>query len=213
MIEDCAQAHGARYGGKHVGNFGEIGCFSFYPGKNLGALGDGGAVITNDEVLAKRMRRIANYGSEVRYHHVEKGMNSRLDEVQAALLRVKLRHLDEYCADRVRVAERYLKEIKNPLVRLPVTGGNRNHVWHVFAVMCEQRDALREHLEGAGVGTNCHYPVTIADQGAYKGDGLVATDFARSLAASELSLPLYVGMPDEEIDYVVHVINGFEGRL
>lgn len=211
VIEDCAQAHGARYRGQHVGTFGDVGCFSFYPGKNLGALGDGGAVITEDAALAERMRALSNYGSKVRYHHLEKGMNSRLDEMQAAFLRVKLRHLDEYIVERQKIAEKYLEGIRHPAIRLPETGLDRNHVWHIFAVRCEQRDELKSWLEAAGIGVNCHYPVTIADQEAYAEDGLVATELARKLASEELSLPLYIGMTDEEIERVIERVNEFSG--
>lgn len=210
VVEDCAQAHGAKYENKHVGTFGDAGCFSFYPGKNLGALGDAGAVITNDGDLAERIREIANYGSKEKYHHATKGMNSRLDEMQAAFLRTKLKHLDDYVIERQRIAERYLNGINNPLIKLPTVGEKRNHVWHVFAVHCDKRDLLKDFLESHGVGTNCHYPVTIADQGAYSGDGLTATDLARNLADTELSLPLYCGMPDEEIDYVIDLLNEFD---
>lgn len=209
VIEDCAQAHGATYRGKKVGSFGAAGCFSFYPGKNLGALGDGGAIVTNDAELAKRMREYANYGSSVKYHHEQKGVNSRLDELQAAFLRVKLKHLDEVIADRRRIAQRYLDEIRNPQVILPSIGAGRTHTWHIFAVRCERRDELKEHLADAGIGTNCHYPITIADQAAYQDEGLHATDLARSLANEELSLPLYVGMTDDEISYVVECVNSF----
>ncbi|MDO4851326.1 MAG: DegT/DnrJ/EryC1/StrS family aminotransferase [Actinomycetota bacterium] len=210
VIEDCAQAHGAKYNGRHVGTFGDFGCFSFYPGKNLGALGDGGAVITNNAELAKRTRMLANYGAEVRYHHIEKGMNSRLDEIQAAVLRIKLRHLDDYCADRQRVADCYMRLINNPRIILPIVGKNRNHVWHIFAVRCALRDELRDYLEQKGIETNCHYPITIADQNAYAHDHLVATDFARELASTELSLPLYVGMTDTEIEHVAQALNEFD---
>lgn len=209
VVEDCAQAHGAVYNGKHIGSFGDAGCFSFYPGKNLGALGDGGAVITDDAGLAERMRELANYGSKTKYHHEAKGMNSRLDELQAALLRVKLRKLDQYIAVRQRIANRYLAGIDNPAIVLPIIGEKRNHVWHVFAIRSKQRDELKKYLEDHGIGTNCHYPVTIADQGAYREDGLIATELARELADTELSLPLYVGMPDEEVDYVIGLLNSF----
>lgn len=210
VVEDCAQAHGSRYRGRHVGTFGDVGCFSFYPGKNLGALGDGGAVITDDEALAERMRSLSNYGSKKRYHHIEKGMNSRLDEVQAAFLRVKLRHLDEYIVERHTIAEAYLKGISNPVVTLPTVGADRNHVWHIFAVRCIQRDRLRAWLEEGGIGVNCHYPITIADQVAYSGEGLTATPLARALASEELSLPLFVGMTQAEIDHVIERLNAFE---
>lgn len=211
VVEDCAQAHGAVYRGKPVGTFGDAGCFSFYPGKNLGALGDGGAVITSDVDLEMRIRELANYGSRKKYHHTQKGMNSRLDEMQAAFLRIKLRYLDEHIADRQRIASRYLSGICNPHIQLPSLAQDRNHVWHIFAVRSDSRDELREYLEGKGIGTNCHYPVTIADQGAYEADGLAATSLARELASSVLSLPLFMGMTDEEIDYVIECVNGFEG--
>lgn len=184
--------------------------FFFLPRENLGALGDGGAVVTNDAQLAQRIRELANYGSKVKYHHDSKGMNSRLDELQAALLRVKLRRLDEHIAERCRIANRYLTEIDNALIELPAIGNKRAHVWHVFAIRSDKRDALRNYLESHGVCTNCHYPVTIADQGAYSEDELEVTDFARKLANTELSLPLYYGMTDEEIDYVVGLLNAFD---
>lgn len=209
LIEDCAQAHGAHYDGRHVGTFGDIGCFSFYPGKNLGALGDGGAVITNDSRLAEIMRELANYGSIERYHHELKGMNSRLDELQAAFLRVKLRHLDDHVEERRNIASNYLQRIDNPLIKLPAVGGYRDHVWHIFAVFCDDRDRLRSYLEDAGIGTNCHYPITIADQGAYSADDLVATRMARDLASNELSLPMFMGMTQGEIDYVIDTLNSF----
>lgn len=210
VIEDCAQAHGALYNGRKVGSFGDAGCFSFYPGKNLGALGDGGAIVTNDVELARRMREYANYGSSVKYHHTQKGVNSRLDELQAAFLRIKLKRLDAVIEDRRRVARRYLDEIDNPQVVLPLIGSGRTHTWHIFAVRCKRRDELKDHLAKAGIGTNCHYPITIADQVAYRDEGLHATGLARSLANEELSLPLYVGMSDEEVSYVIECVNSFE---
>lgn len=211
VIEDCAQAHGATYKGKKVGTFGDAGCFSFYPGKNLGALGDGGAVLTDNEELAKKIRSLGNYGSAVKYHHEYLGTNSRLDEVQAALLRIKLRYLNEYNADRDTTARKYLDGIKNPKIRLPKVGPNRNHIWHLFAVMCEQRDALKNYLEQKGIGTVSHYPIAIADQVCYQNANLPHLPQATYIAASELSLPMYYGMTDEEIDYVINAINHFEG--
>ena len=134
VVEDCAQAHGATYKGKKVGTFGNIGCFSFYPGKNLGALGDAGAVVTNDKNLVEKVRMLGNYGSIEKYKHKYLGNNSRLDELQAAFLRIKLKHLDSYNIARRRVAQRYLKEICNPQIILPIVGENRTHVWHIFAI-------------------------------------------------------------------------------
>lgn len=210
VIEDCAQAHGALYKGNKVGSFGDIGCFSFYPGKNLGALGDAGAVVTNDKALADRIREYANYGSSEKYNHVQKGINSRLDELQAAFLRLKLKTLDEVLEKRRHVAQRYLNEINNSQIILPSIGANRTHTWHIFAIRCDRRDELKQYLQRHGIGTNCHYPITIADQVAYKDEGLISTDFARSLAEEELSLPLYVGMKEEEITYVISRINDFK---
>lgn len=209
VLEDCAQAHGALYKGQKVGTFGDAGCFSFYPGKNLGALGDGGAVICNDDALAAKIKAIANYGSKEKYNHIYMGTNSRLDEIQAGFLRIKLTHLDEYNADRCRVAERYLKEIKNPKIKLPAIGEARTHIWHVFAVMCEEREDLSKYLGEKGIGTVCHYPISIADQKAYEELKLPKLPIAQKIARTELSLPLYVGMSDEEIDYVVEAINNF----
>lgn len=209
VLEDCAQSHGAMYKGRKVGTFGDVGCFSFYPGKNLGALGDGGAIVTNNEELAEKIRCLGNYGSTKKYHHTYLGTNSRLDEVQAALLRIKLTHLDSYNAARNAVAERYLAGINNPKIRLPKVGNDRNHVWHLFAVMCEEREALKAYLEEKGIGTVCHYPIAIADQECYKSENLAHLPIAEYIAASELSLPMYYGMTDEEIQYVIDAVNAF----
>lgn len=209
VVEDCAQAHGTRYKGKKVGTFGNAGCFSFYPGKNLGALGDGGAVICEDDILADRIRALSNYGSKEKYNHVYMGTNSRLDEIQSGFLRIKLKHLDEYNVDRARVANRYLSEIKNQKIRLPRVGKDRNHIWHVFAVMCDERDKLSTYLSKKGIGTVSHYPISIADQEAYKTLKLPKLPIAQEIARTELSLPLYVGMSDEEISYVIDAINKF----
>ena len=208
-MEDCAQAHGAHFQGKHVGNFGDVGCFSFYPGKNLGALGDGGAVVTNDPKLAARIRALGNYGSAKKYLHVEKGTNSRLDEVQAALLRVKLTHLDDYCQERDTIAQRYLAGIHNPRITLPTVAPQRNHVWHIFAILCPQRDALRDHLTQNGIATLIHYPIPVADQPCYAQEQLTKTPLTERLASQQISLPLYIGMTDAEIDYVIEQLNAF----
>lgn len=209
VIEDCAQAHGAKYNGKMVGTFGHAGCFSFYPGKNLGALGDGGAVISNDCDISDKIRAISNYGSREKYNHIYMGTNSRLDEIQSGFLRIKLKHLDEYNADRCRIANRYLNEINNPKIKLPKIGDNRTHIWHVFAVMCDDRDKLSAYLAEKGIGTVIHYPISIADQKAYEDLELPRLPIAQKIAASELSLPMYVGMSDDEIDYVVNALNKF----
>ena len=209
VLEDCAQSHGATYKGKKVGTFGDVGCFSFYPGKNLGALGDGGAIISNNEELANKIRCLGNYGSTKKYHHTYLGTNSRLDEVQAALLRIKLTHLDAYNKARNAVADKYIAGIKNPKIRLPKIGCDRTHVWHLFAVMCDDREALKAHLEERGIGTVCHYPIAIADQECYQKEQLAHLPLAEYIAASELSLPMYYGMTDEEVQYVIDAVNAF----
>ena len=212
VIEDCAQAHGATYKGQKVGTFGEAGCFSFYPGKNLGALGDGGAVVTNSKEMADLVRAYGNYGSDRKYHHIYKATNSRLDEVQAALLRVKLKYLDEQNVERNRLADRYLAGIKNPHITLPVRAKDCTHVWHIFAIRCEDRDGLAAWLEQHEIGTNCHYPISVCDQPCYAEEKLTRWPNAITIAAQELSLPFYIGMTDEEIDYVIDVINAFQPK-
>lgn len=209
VIEDCAQAHGATFKGQKVGTFGHIGCFSFYPGKNLGALGDGGAIITDSAEIAKKIRILGNYGSDRKYHHIEKGINSRLDELQAGFLRIKLKHLNSYNQERNILAEKYLKGITNPKITLPSVGKSRNHIWHIFAVLCECRDDLKSYLKENNIETVCHYPIAICDQICYKNDNLFRTPFALKIAKQELSLPIFVGMTEEEIQYVIDIINKF----
>ncbi|MEG0178609.1 MAG: DegT/DnrJ/EryC1/StrS family aminotransferase [Oscillospiraceae bacterium] len=209
VIEDCAQAHGATFKGQSVGSFGVAGCFSFYPGKNLGALGDAGAVVTNDKALADKVRSLGNYGSGEKYHHLYKGTNSRLDEIQAGFLRIKLCHLREYNEFRNTVAQKYLEGINNPKITLPIIGEHCTHVWHIFAVMCDTRDELKAYLEQKGIGTVCHYPIAIQDQEAYKDDNLAKLPLAAKISASELSLPMYVGITDDEIQYVIDAVNKF----
>lgn len=211
VVEDCAQAHGATFGGKKVGTFGDIGCFSFYPGKNLGALGDGGAIVTDNLELAKKVRCLGNYGSSTKYEHVYKGTNSRLDELQAAFLRIKLRHLDEYNKERNAIAVEYLKRVKNPLITLPEVGKNRNHIWHIFPVLCKQREKLHDYLEAVGIGTASHYPKAICNQICYEGENFPKQKIALRIAAEELSIPMYVGMTPKEVDYVIDSLNAFCG--
>ena len=209
VVEDCAQAHGATYKGKKVGTFGNIGCFSFYPGKNLGALGDAGAVVTNDKNLVEKVRMLGNYGSIEKYKHKYLGNNSRLDELQAAFLRIKLKHLDSYNIARRRVAQRYLKEICNPQIILPIVGENRTHVWHIFAIRCEQRDRFKEYLEQEGIMTVCHYPIPIYQQEAYQNIITGEYPISQLISKQEISLPMYYGMTDEEINYVIKKVNDF----
>ena len=209
VVEDCAQAHGATYKGKKVGTFGNIGCFSFYPGKNLGALGDAGAVVTNDKNLVEKVRMLGNYGSIEKYKHKYLGNNSRLDELQAAFLRIKLKHLDSYNIARRRVAQRYLKEICNPQIILPIVGENRTHVWHIFAIRCEQRDRFKEYLEQEVIMTVCHYPIPIYQQEAYQNIITGEYPISQLISKQEISLPMYYGMTDEEINYVIKKVNDF----
>lgn len=209
IIEDAAQAHGAMYKGVKTGNLGDAAGFSFYPGKNLGALGDAGAIVTNDKELADKVRALGNYGSDYKYHHIYQGNNSRLDEVQAAFLRIKLRNLDRWNANRIETAEKYLAGIHNPNVILPVVEGYGKHVFHIFAIRCDRREELESYLNEKGIGTNKHYPIPMHLQGAYAQLGIPqgALPLAEQISNTELSLPLSYGMTAEEIDYVIDAIN------
>ena len=211
IIEDAAQAHGSDYEENKAGSLGNAAGFSFYPGKNLGALGDGGAVVTNDKDLADRVRTIANYGSDYKYHHIFRGNNSRLDELQAAFLRVKLEYLDKWNEERRRIANRYLKEIDNKKIYLPECLMGEKSNYHVFAIRCEDREGLENYLKRNGIGTNKHYPIPIHLQPAYSdlmlGEGCYP--IAEKIAKTELSIPLYYGLKDNEIDYIIQVLNNF----
>ena len=211
VIEDCAQAHGATFKGQKIGTFGDAAGFSFYPGKNLGALGDAGATVTNDEKLAEKIRALGNYGSDYKYHHIYKGSNSRLDELQAAFLSAKLPILDKMNEERRRIAGRYLDEIRNPKVVLPFVGEDMVPVWHIFGVRCSRRDELAVWLDERGIGTNKHYPIPMHLQECYKDMGFGEGDFpvAEEISRTELSLPMYYGMTDEEIGYVIESVNRF----
>lgn len=211
VIEDCAQAHGAVYQGKKIGTFGNAAGFSFYPGKNLGALGDAGAVVTNDKALSEKIRALGNYGSDYKYHHIYQGNNSRLDELQAAFLSAKLPHLERMNIERRRIAERYLAEIKNPEIVLPYVMDNVIPVWHIFAIRCESRNELEKYLREKGIVTNKHYPIPIHMQECYQELGLKAGDLpiAEKISATELSLPMYYGMTDDEISYIIECLNEF----
>ena len=213
VIEDAAQAHGTRYKGKKVGTLSNAAGFSFYPGKNLGALGDGGCVVTNDKELADKVRAIANYGSDYKYHHIYKGTNSRLDEMQAAFLRVKLSMLDKWNEERRRIAKRYLEGINNPNIVLPVAGGEDfDHVYHVFVIRCDKRDELEKYLADAGIGSVKHYPIPIHLQEAYADLNIKEGDLpiAELISNTVLSIPMYYGMTDEQIDYVIDQLNSFQ---
>lgn len=211
VIEDCAQAHGATYKGKKVGTFGNAAGFSFYPGKNLGALGDSGAVVTDNDELASEIRALSNYGSDYKYHHILKGINSRMDEMQAAFLSVKLPHLERMNQERRRIADMYSSKINNPKVILPAVNPECVPVWHIYGVRCEERDALENFLKERGIGTNKHYPTPIHLQEAYKDLAISegALPIAEKISKTELSLPVYYGMTDEEIQYVIDSVNEF----
>lgn len=212
LIEDCAQAHGAKYKDKMVGTFG-IGCFSFYPSKNLGCFGDGGAISTNEERLDRNFRVLRNYGSEKRYHNEVVGYNSRLDELQAGLLRIKLKYIFELEKEREEIAKRYLKEIKNPLIQLPKVRENCTHVWHLFVIRVKNRENFQNYLEQNGIGSVIHYPIPPHLSEAYKYLGYKKGDFpiTERYAETVLSLPLYNGMTKEELGYVIDKINKYEG--
>lgn len=209
LVEDAAQAHGATRNGAMAGTWGLAAGFSFYPGKNLGALGDAGAVITNDSETARKVRAMANYGAEKKYHHEWPGVNSRLDELQAAALRVKLPYLVEWTEERRRIASIYRREIRNDKIRL--LSEDEGNVYHIFPVFTRERDALQQFLEKAGIHCLIHYPIPIHLQKAYAELGYRRGDFpaAEELAETELSIPLYPGMTDEQIEHVADALNRF----
>ena len=211
VVEDCAQAHGATYKGKRVGSFGDAAGFSFYPGKNLGALGDAGAAVTNNKDIAEMIRALGNYGSDYKYHHIYKGNNSRLDEMQAAFLSAKLPHLDKMNEERRRIADMYTAGIKNPKVITPVVKDDCVPVWHIYGIRCKERDALEKFLNNKGIGTNKHYPIPMHMQDCYKDLGINQGELpiAEEISATELSLPMYYGMTDEQVQYVIDAINEF----
>ncbi|MDB5980614.1 MAG: aminotransferase [Pseudomonas sp.] len=211
VLEDCAQAHGAQLQGRKAGNWGDAAAFSFYPGKNLGALGDAGAVTTDDPELAKLVRAFGNYGSSVKYRHDLPGINSRLDEIQAAMLRVKLKGLDTDIQRRRRVAERYRAQILHPMIRLPSAMEPSAHVWHLFVISCPWRDALKAYLAECGIQTMIHYPLPVHHHKAYQHLETAATALSESLPNQILSLPLYPTLSEAQQDRVIQCINQFSG--
>jgi dTDP-4-amino-4,6-dideoxygalactose transaminase len=207
VVEDTAQAHGAKWKGKTAGTFGEIGCFSFYPGKNLGAYGDGGGLATNDEALFRQVRKLRNYGSEIKYQHPEKGMNSRLDSIQAAVLNIKLRHLGDWNVKRWQAAKKYsdlLSQHQSDRLQLPDIRSAEEHVFHLYVIQVHDRDEIAKELASRGISTVVHYPVPFHLQGGYTHLGYKAGDFpvAESTSKSILSLPLFPEISDEQIGYV-----------
>ena len=211
VVEDCAQAHGAAYRGQVTGSFGDAAGFSFYPGKNLGALGDAGAVVTNSKEIADKARALGNYGSDYKYHHIYQGNNSRLDEMQAAFLSAKLPHLDRMNEERRRIAKCYLEGITNPEIILPFVPDYAVPVWHVFAVRTKKRDKLAAYLADKGIFTNKHYPIPMHMQDCYKELNIPqgALPIAEEISATELSLPMFYGMTDEQTAFVIDCINKF----
>lgn len=211
VIEDAAQAHNSKLNGVKTGNLGDAAGFSFYPGKNLGAFGDAGAVTTNDSEVADKVRALANYGSKVKYNHVYKGYNTRLDEIQAAVLRVKLRYLDKWTEMRQDIAEIYMVSIVNPKIELPSDGIRESNVWHIFPVFTDDREGLMKHLENNGIKTLIHYPIPVHLQESYSELGHKKGDFvvAENIASKEVSIPLWPGMSENDIEAVVKALNSF----
>ncbi len=210
LIEDAAQAHGAEYKGCRAGAIGSLGCFSFYPAKNLGGAGEGGAVTTSDPALAERIRVLRDWGQTRKYEHEVKGGNHRMDAVQAAVLRVKLRHLDAWTDARRQRAARYDELLQQAEVVTPRAGGNGRHVYHLYVVQCEDRDALKLALERQGIMTGIHYPKPVHLQPAYANLGYKAGDFpaAERVARRVLSLPLYPELPLESVSFIAEAIRG-----
>ena len=211
LIEDCAQAHGAEYQGKKVGTIGHLGTFSFYPTKNMGAYGDGGAVITSDEALAENLRKLRNYGQTTRYSHQSRGKNSRLDEMQAAILRVKLKHLDTHNQRRCEIAQLYDKNIRG--VKIPSVRDGVKHVYHLYVIRADQRDQLMDDLKEYGISTLIHYPIPIHRQQSHQDLELPVGSLPETEKAAEeiISLPLYIGLSDEEVMTVCSAISKLRG--
>jgi len=213
VVEDCAQSHGNHWRGQTVGTFGDVGCFSFYPSKGCGAFGDAGAIVTNDGEIADRFRVYRNYGSRVRYENEVIGANSRLDELQAGLLRVKLQYLEEMNTERCTIADRYARELDNPLIQLPKIRPGADSTWHQYVIHVKdgQRDPLKEYLAERGIGTLIHYPIPPHLSKAYQYLGHQKGDFpiTEQYADEVLSLPMYNGMAAEEQEYIIETINSF----
>lgn len=212
LVEDCAQSHGAKWNGKTTGTFGDIGCFSFYPSKNLGAFGDAGAIVTNDPKIAEDVRIFRNYGSEKRYYNKVVGANSRLDEMQAGFLRVRLKYLDDLAEEKRLICERYLNELKNDKIELPRVREGATHIWHQFVIKTDYRDELIKYLDDKGIGTIIHYPIPphLSEAYQYLGVKEGVLPITERYAKTVLSLPLYNGFTKEEQDRVIDAINRFK---
>ena len=211
LVEDCAQSHGARFNGQMTGTFGDVGCFSFYPSKNLGAFGDAGAVVVKDKELADKFKVFRNYGSEKRYYNKLVGANSRLDELQAGLLRVRLPHLNELNKEKEAIANRYTEKLNNPKLMLPKIPEGATCVWHQYVIRCDERDRLIQYLDEKGIGTIIHYPIPphLSEAYAYLGHGEGFLPITEEYAKTVLSIPMYNGMTQEEQDYVIKALNEF----
>ncbi|QPW26363.1 DegT/DnrJ/EryC1/StrS family aminotransferase [Edwardsiella ictaluri] len=209
VLEDCAQAHGAEIDGVRAGNWGHAAGFSFYPGKNLGALGDAGAITTNDDELAQTVKALRNYGSHKKYENLYQGVNSRLDEIQAAMMRVKLPYLEAETERRQAIAKMYCDRIKNNLIILPQVNHELSHVWHLFVVRCEKRDELQSYLTSLGIQTLIHYPIPPHKQKAYDSWGDKSLPLTEQIHQEVLSLPLSPTMDDKDIEYIISAVNGF----
>ncbi|WP_099467055.1 DegT/DnrJ/EryC1/StrS family aminotransferase [Konateibacter massiliensis] len=211
LVEDCAQSHGAEFDGQMTGTFGDIGCFSFYPSKNLGAFGEAGAITTNDDKIAEDFRIYRNYGSKVRYYNELVGTNSRLDELQAGLLRVRLSHMHELTEEKIAIARRYDKELNNSKIELPRVREKATSIYHQYVINCKERDALVDYLNEKEIGTIIHYPVPPHLSEAYAYLGYKKGDFpiTENYADTVLSIPMYNGMTEEEQTFVIDAINRF----
>ncbi|ATB64082.1 DegT/DnrJ/EryC1/StrS family aminotransferase [Pseudomonas mosselii] len=209
VIEDAAQSHGARYRGQKLGCLSDAAATSFYPGKNLGALGDGGAILTNDKRVADRVKELRNYGSPVKYQHDSLGFNSRLDELQAALLRSKLKELDKQNDHRRVIAERYTKQLDGLPLITPFVPEWAEPSWHLYVIRSQQRDQIQQHLKSAGIETMVHYPIPPHKQKCYAHLNTGALPIAEKLATEILSLPIHPAMPVEQVDYVIEQLKGF----
>ncbi|WP_438288220.1 DegT/DnrJ/EryC1/StrS family aminotransferase [Edwardsiella tarda] len=209
VLEDCAQAHGAEIDGVRAGNWGDAAGFSFYPGKNLGALGDAGAITTNDDELAQTVKALRNYGSHKKYENLYQGVNSRLDEIQAAMMRVKLPYLAVETKRRQKIAKMYRDGIKNNLIVIPQVNDELSHVWHLFAIRCEKRDELQRYLTSMGIQTLIHYPIPPHKQKAYASWGNKHLPLTERIHQEVLSLPLDPTMDDKNIEFIISAVNGF----
>ena len=209
VIEDCAQAHGAEINRQKVGTFGDIGIFSFYPGKNLGAFGDAGGIITNNDTLDESCRMIRNHGQKKKFDFLSIGRNSRLDTLQAAILSVKLKHLDDWTTKRIEVAKKYKKQLSDLPITLPTISNGVKHVYHLYVIQSDNRDALKEHLEGKGIQTAIHYPSSLPFTETFKSNTPGIFSQAERFTKRCLSIPMFPEITDDEIKFVCDEIQSF----